>query len=90
MIDFGDVMTGWREYDLLGPSAFMCAGVPGRVRHLFDGYGVALSTDASTLRRRLLTLMVLHRASDLRNVDIIGWESRIGSLFDLEDVVWPV
>ena len=23
--DFGDVMTGWGEYDLLGPSAFMTA-----------------------------------------------------------------
>ena len=26
VIDFGDVMTGWREYDLMGPSAFMAAG----------------------------------------------------------------
>jgi hygromycin-B 7''-O-kinase len=26
LIDFGDVMTGWGEYDLLGPSAFMTAG----------------------------------------------------------------
>ena len=32
LIDFGDVMTGWGEYDLLGPSAFMTAGMPRRVR----------------------------------------------------------
>ena len=39
LIDFGDVMTGWREYDLLGPSAFMAAGMPRRVRSLFEGFG---------------------------------------------------
>ena len=32
LIDFGDVMTGRGEYDLLGPSVFMAAGMPGRVR----------------------------------------------------------
>ena len=26
LFDFGDVMTGWGEYDLLGPSAFMTRG----------------------------------------------------------------
>ena len=39
LIDFGDVMTGRGEYDLLGPSAFMTAGVPRRVRRLFEGFG---------------------------------------------------
>ena len=39
LIDFGDVMTGWGEYDLLGPSAFMTAGMPRRVRSLFEGFG---------------------------------------------------
>ena len=37
LIDFGDVMTGRGEYDLLGPSAFMAAGMPRRVQSLFDG-----------------------------------------------------
>ena len=39
LIDFGDVMTGWGEYDLLGPSAFMAAGRAGRVESLFEGFG---------------------------------------------------
>jgi hygromycin-B 7''-O-kinase len=39
LFDFGDVMTGWGEYDLLGPSAFMTAGKPGRVRALLHGFG---------------------------------------------------
>ena len=90
LIDFGDVMTGWREYDLLGPSAFMCGGRTGRVRSLLDGYGMAPDDVDRDMRRRLLTLTLLHRASDLRNVDIKGWEARIGRLTDLEDVIWPI
>ena len=39
LFDFGDVMTGRGEYDLLGPSAFMTAGMPRRVRRLFEGFG---------------------------------------------------
>lgn len=89
VIDFGDVMTGWREYDLLGPSAFMCAGMPGRIRSLLQGYGLAATECDRAMRRRLLTLMVLHRASDLRNIYIDGWENRIDNLLDLADVVWP-
>lgn len=90
VIDFGDVMTGWHEYDLLGPSAFMCAGKVGRVRSLLDGYGMAPGEVDGAMRRRLLTLTVLHRASDLRNVHIDGWEARISELTDLEEVIWPV
>ena len=90
LIDFGDVMTGWHEYDLLGPSAFMCGGVVGRVLSLLDGYGVAPEAVDGPMRRRLLTLTLLHRASDLRNVHVEGWETRISKLTDLEDLVWPV
>lgn len=89
LIDFGDVMTGWREYDLLGPSAFMCAGLPNRVRSFLEGYGLEPKTLGAEMRRRLLMLMVLHRASDLRHVHIEGWETRISKLVDLETIIWP-
>jgi hygromycin-B 7''-O-kinase len=36
LFDFGDVMTGRGEYDLLGPSAFMTEGRPRRVQCLFE------------------------------------------------------
>jgi hygromycin-B 7''-O-kinase len=36
LFDFGDVMTGFGEYDLLGPSAFMAAGMKRRVRSLLE------------------------------------------------------
>jgi len=90
LIDFGDVMTGWREYDLLGPSTFMCAGLSNRVRSLLEGYGLEPKALGPEMRRRLLMLMVLHRASDLRHIYIEGWEARISKLVDLEKIIWPV
>jgi hygromycin-B 7''-O-kinase len=53
LIDFGDVLTGWGEYDLLGPSAFMTAGMPRRVRSLFHGFGYSNADINFTLKRRL-------------------------------------
>jgi len=65
VIDFGDVMTGWGEYDLLGPSTFAAAGVPGRVRSLLRGFGYANASADPALRRRLMALLLLHRFSNL-------------------------
>ena len=88
VIDFGDVMTGWREYDLLGPGAFMTAGKFGRVRYLLSGFGYSDSDLSPALGRRLLALMFLHRASDpLRHVCIPGWENSVGSLRELQQLL---
>lgn len=89
VIDFGDVMTGWGEYDPLGPSTSMCAGIPDRLRSLLLGYGVTANDYDSAMRRRLMTLMVLHHASDLRKIEIAGWVTAIDRLHDLEDLIWP-
>jgi len=91
LIDFGDVMTGWKEYDLLGPSAFMTAGMPRRVDSFFRGFGYSKADIDSTLKRRLMALMLLHRASDLvRHICIEGWQQRAGDLVELQDLLWPV
>ena len=91
LFDFGDVLTGWGEYDLLGPSAFMTAGMPRRVRSLFEGYGYAAADCGPALRRRLMALLLLHRASDpVRHIAIEGWQERAGNLFELADLIWPV
>lgn len=90
LIDFGDVLTGWREYDLLGPSTFMAAGKPGRVRRLFEGFGYRPEDIDPALTRRLLTLTLLHRASDLRKLCIANWQQEVGSLADLERLIWPI
>jgi hygromycin-B 7''-O-kinase len=90
LIDFGDVMTGWGEYDLLGPSAFMTAGMPRRVRSLFEGFGYSNADINFTLKRRLMALLLLHRASDpIRHICIEGWQQKAGDLFGLQELLWP-
>lgn len=88
LFDFGDVLAGWRDYDLLGPSAFMAAGRPGRVRSLLDGFGYRKPDYA--LKRRLMALMLLHRASDLnRHICIDGWQEQAADLVALQELIWP-
>ncbi|MEH2531186.1 hygromycin-B 7''-O-kinase [Bradyrhizobium sp. AZCC 1588] len=91
LIDFGDVMTGRREYDLLGPSAFMTAGMPRRLRSLFEGFGYSAADITPELKRRLLALMLLHRASDpVRHICIEGWQEKVANLGELQDLLWPI
>ena len=90
LIDFGDVMTGWKEYDLLGPSAFMAAGMPRRLHSLLRGFGYAPADIDSTFKRRVMALMLLHRASDLvRHICIEGWQQKTDDLFELQELLWP-
>jgi hypothetical protein len=42
LIDFGDVMAGWGEYDLLGPSMFASRGI--RLRSLLRGADIRRRT----------------------------------------------
>ena len=91
LIDFGDVMTGWGEYDLLGPSAFMTAGMPRRVRSLFAGFGYSKADIDFTMKRRLMALMLLHRASDpVSHICIEDWQRKAGNLLELQELLWPV
>ena len=91
LIDFGDVMTGWGEYDLLGPSTFMGGGMPGRIHQLLRGYGYGDADLHPTLRRRLMVLFLLHRFSDpLRQVRIENWPERVRTLEALERLIWPL
>jgi hygromycin-B 7''-O-kinase len=91
LIDFGDVMTGRGEYDLLGPSAFMAGGMPRRVRSLFAGYGYAASDITPVLKRRLMALMLLHRfGNPTRQIGIEGWQEKAANLQELPDLLWPI
>ena len=90
LIDFGDVMTGRGEYDLLGPSAFMTSGMPRRVRSLFEGFGYSGAAFDFTLKRRLMALLLLHRFSDPnRHICIEGWQDQASDLFQLQELLWP-
>ncbi|MBR1091812.1 aminoglycoside 3'-phosphotransferase/choline kinase family protein [Bradyrhizobium manausense] len=87
LFDFGDVRAGWRDYDLLGPSAFMAAGRPGRVSNLLGGFGYEKPDYA--LKRRLMALMLLHHASDLNShICIEGWQERANDLVELQELIW--
>jgi hygromycin-B 7''-O-kinase len=91
LIDFGDVMTGWREYDLLGPGSFMTAGMPARVHSLFRGFGYSQADITPALTRRLMALGLLHRASNLNiQICIEDWQQKAGDLFELERLLWPI
>lgn len=91
LIDFGDAFTGWREYDLLGPTVFLAAGVPRRVQSLLAGFGYSRADMTPALARRLMTLALLHRFSDLnRQICIEGWQQKAGDLFELERLLWPM
>lgn len=90
LIDFGDVMTGFGEYDLLGPCTFMTEGMPHRLRALLRGYGYGPEALTPSLRRRLMTLSLLHRASDLvRQICIAGWQEKTQTLDELALLLWP-
>jgi len=92
LIDFGDVLTGWGEceYDLLGPSAFMTAGRPQRVQSLFGGFGYARADIDFALKRRLMALLLLHRASDPnKHIHVEGWQQNADDLFQLQELIWP-
>jgi hygromycin-B 7''-O-kinase len=89
LIDFGDVLTGWRDYDLLGPGAFMAAGRPRRVLSLLEGFGYSRGDIDFALKRRLMALMLLHRASDLnRHICIDGWQAKADDLLQLQELIW--
>jgi hygromycin-B 7''-O-kinase len=90
LIDFGDVMVGFREYDLLGPSAFLAAGAPAQVRALLRGYGYEQGTATPGLGARLTRLLLLHRFSNLGvQVKVPGWQERARSFEELAELLWP-
>jgi hygromycin-B 7''-O-kinase len=90
LIDFGDMQTGFGAYDLLGPSAFMAAGRPRRVQSLFAGFGYSRADMNFALKRRLMALMLLHRASDpIRHICIESWQEQANDLVQLQELIWP-
>lgn len=90
MIDFGDAMIGYREYDLLGPCLFLCEGNRELLRCLFRGYGYSDAQIDQGLRQRLMLLAILHRYSNFHaQLRIRGWQERAKSIEELEQLIWP-
>ena len=88
LIDFGDVIPGFGEYDLLGPCGFMGAGSASRHAALMRGYGETYDRE---LVRRLGAMMLLHKHSNLTDqIPLDGWQHKAASLGDLERMIWPL
>jgi hygromycin-B 7''-O-kinase len=91
LIDFGDVMIGFNEYDLLGPGTFLVSGDALRLRELLVGFGYGDPHPSSGLSQRLMRMLLLHRFSDLHSqVKIDGWQDRVRDLDELEALLWPL
>ncbi len=91
MIDFGDAMVGFHEYDFLGPLLFSCEGRSEFVQALLTGYGYPKELQNKTLRRRLFLLQILHRYSDFEaQLRIPRWQERVSNLEALENLIWPM
>lgn len=91
MIDFGDAMIGYHEYDLLGPLLFLAAGNSDLVKSLLLGYGYADEQINQQLRRRVMILQVLHRFSNFKSqLRIPGWEDRVKSIAELEELIFAL
>ncbi len=89
LLDFGDVMVGAPDYDLVGPGSFLAAGRPARLRALLLGYGYGAGQLTPALRQRLMALLLLHRYSDLDlQIRIDGWRDRVAGLDELEALLW--
>jgi hygromycin-B 7''-O-kinase len=91
MIDFGDAMTGFNEYDLLGPLMFLAAGDEVLIHSLLKGYGYSTAKIDTALRHRLIGFQILHRYSDFdRQLKITDWQNKVKSMKELEELIWPI
>jgi hygromycin-B 7''-O-kinase len=59
------------------------------VLSLLEGFGYSRSDIDFVLKRRLMALMLLHRASDLnRHICIDGWQGKADDLLQLQELIW--
>jgi len=63
----------------------------GRVRSFLRGFGYSKSSADPAMRRRLRTLLLLHRFNNLaRQIRIEGWQQKAADLYELERSLWPI
>ena len=89
LIDFGDAMLGLPAYDLLGPSAFLIQGDKRLLKEFLISYGYMPNKLTAELSHKLTALMLLHRYSNLNvQIRIKGWQNKVYSMQDLENLIW--
>lgn len=89
LFDFGDVMLGLPQYDLLGPGAFLIQGNKKLLKAFLLSYGYKPDELNEWLSHQLTALMLLHQYSDLDcQLRIDNWQAKITNLKDLENLMW--
>ena len=68
----------------------MAGGISRRVRSLFEGFGYSRADLNFELKRRLMALIFLHRASNpVRQFCIPDWQQKTSDLLELQELIWP-
>ncbi|MEK6281723.1 MAG: phosphotransferase [Acidobacteriota bacterium] len=89
LIDFGDSLSGFHEYDFVRPAMHMAFGNRKLQRTLLLAYGYEEKELNLTLRRRLMLLTILHEGSHLQDVtQRLGSKAHHLSLEELEAKIW--
>jgi hygromycin-B 7''-O-kinase len=89
MFDFGDLMTGHPEYDLLGPTMFYSPGDPHLQQAFFNAFYNTECEISDEARHRLMTLALLHLFSDFMEQLVMEKWQEAKSLEGLAIKIWP-
>jgi hygromycin-B 7''-O-kinase len=89
LIDFGDSLCGFQEYEFVAPGVLMLQGNRELQRALLLAYGYKETQLDLELRARLMLLTVLYECSDLRKYALrLAPASLSLTLFELERAIW--
>lgn len=89
LIDFGDSLCGFSEYEFVAPGVLMVQGERELQRALLLSYGYAESQLDTELRARLMLLTILYECSDLRKYALRLAPDAVNlSLSELERAIW--
>jgi hygromycin-B 7''-O-kinase len=89
LIDFGDSLCGFHEYEFVAPGVLMVQGSRELQRAMLLAYGYREAQLDLTLRARLMLLTVLYECSDLRKYALrLAPEAVHLTLDRLEAAIW--
>ena len=89
LIDFGDSLCGFHEYDFVAPGVIMVQGNRELQRALLLAYGYNEAQLDLNLRARLMLLTVLYECSDLRKYALrLAPDAVYLTLDELEAAIW--
>ena len=89
LIDFGDSMSGFQEYEFVAPGVLMVQGDRELQRTMLLAYGYTETQLDLNLRARLMLLTVLYECSDLRKYALrLAPEAIDFTLDELEREIW--